>query len=93
MGKQTSNNILKKKPTVNDLYELCDSLRLYLLVVSDNVDYQLKFMDVVSGKESVFFFMEGSFANMKKFITWWFEDYQKIIDSIKPKKADLYKIS
>ena len=67
---------------VSDLPPLCDTLRLYLLVVSDNIEYQLKFMDIVNENNSVSYFVENNFCNMKKFIKWWFEPYDKIIEEV-----------
>jgi hypothetical protein len=67
---------------VSDLPPLCDQLRLYLLVVSDNVEYQLKFMDIVKEENSVSYFVENNFCNMKKFLKWWFESYEKIIEEV-----------
>jgi len=67
---------------VSDLPPLCDLLRLYLLVVSDNVEYQLKFMDIVNENNSVAYFVENNFCNMKKFVKWWFEGYEKIIEDV-----------
>lgn len=68
-----------------------DLLRLYLLVVSEKVDYQLKFMDIATNSNSVGYFVDkASFVDPVKFIKWWFMDYEKIIEEMlnPPEKVD-----
>lgn len=67
---------------VSDLPPLCDDLRLYLLIVSDNIEYQLKFMDIVKEENSVNYFVENNFCNKNKFLKWWFGSYEKIIEEV-----------
>lgn len=58
-------------------------LRLYLLVVSDNIEYQMKFMDVANQSGSVYYFLTSSSnVDKEKFIQWWFTNYEKIIEDI-----------
>jgi len=65
------------------LFDLCDKLRLYLLVVNDKIDYTLKFMDVATQTNSIAFFSDSSNnVDPSKFMTWWFEDYENIINAI-----------
>jgi hypothetical protein len=58
-------------------------LRLYLLVVSDNIEYQMKFMDVANQSGSIYYFlMNSGYVDKDKFIQWWFNNYEKIIEDI-----------
>ncbi len=66
---------------------LCDTLRLYLLVVNDKIDYQLKFMDIATQSNSIAFFTDNhGYIEPTKFLIWWFEDYENIINSLVEKK-------
>jgi len=72
---------------VSDLPSLCDNLRLYLLVVNDNIDYQLKFMDIATQTNSIAFFSDANgYVDPHKFIQWWFEGYEDVINSLVEKK-------
>jgi len=58
-------------------------LRLYLLVVSDNLSYQLKFQDIASQSNSVAYFLESkTTVNPNKFFDYWFLDYEKIMSKV-----------
>ena len=61
-------------------------MKLYLLVVSPKIDYTLKFMDIATQSNSIEFFNDSGNVDPAKFITWWFEDYEKIIDAIQGEK-------
>ena len=69
---------------MGELPDLCDALRLYLIVVND-VEYQMKFMDVAtqSGTVNYFIVKDGS-VDCDKFVKWWFLDYEKIVDELNP---------
>ena len=56
-------------------------LRLDLLVVSDNVEYQLKFMDIVTSSElAVKCLTVSNYVDYDRFIKWWFTDYEKLFN-------------
>lgn len=42
--------ILFQKIRANELPLLCDKMKLHLLVISDDLTYHFKFLDVVNGK-------------------------------------------
>lgn len=68
---------------MSDLPYLCDALRLYLLVVSDNVEYQMKFMDIATGSDiATKSFVVSNYIDGEKFLKWWFADYEKIYEAI-----------
>lgn len=68
---------------MSDLPALCDALRLYLLVVSDNVEYQMKFMDIATqGDLATKFFVTSGYVDPEKFMKWWFMDYEKIAEAV-----------
>jgi hypothetical protein len=51
-------------------------------MVNDKIDYTLKFMDVVQQSNSVEFFNNSGNVDPNKFIAWWFNDYESIINSL-----------
>ena len=66
---------------IKKLPELCDELKLYLLVVNDKADFSMKFNDIVYQKGTIIYFIENeNVVNMNKFIEWWFMDYNKLLD-------------
>lgn len=57
------------------------------MIVNDNVDYQLKFMDIATQANSIAFFSDSNaYVDPIKFLHWWFEDYEGIINSLVEKK-------
>lgn len=68
---------------MSDLPYLCDSLRLYFLVVSDNIEYQMKFMDIATSSEiATKFFVTANYVDGEKFVKWWFMEYSKIYETV-----------
>jgi len=55
-----------------------------LLVVSDNISYQLKFHDIAAHANSVSYFLEGksSTVNPNKFFEYWFADYEQLMTQL-----------
>ncbi len=52
-------------------------------MVNDKIDYTLKFMDIATKSNSIAFFCDSSFnVDPSRFLVWWFEDYENIINSI-----------
>ena len=55
--------------------------------MNDDIDYQLKFMDIATQSHSVLFFCDSNGnVDPNKFYKWWFEDYENIINSLVEKK-------
>ena len=77
-----------RRVTNGDLPKLCDKLKLDVLVINDNVDYVMKFQDIVTYSRSVKFFSTGegrsSEVDKDKFVKWWFMPYEKFFDVIDP---------
>ena len=77
-----------RRVTNGDLPKLCDKLKLDVLVINDNVDYVMKFQDIVTYSRSVKFFSAGegrsSEVDKDKFVKWWFMPYEKFFDVIDP---------
>jgi hypothetical protein len=70
---------------MSDLPYLCDALRLYFLVVSDNVEYQMKFMDIATNSDvAIKSFVVSNQVDGEKFIKWWFAEYSKIYETVLP---------
>ena len=69
----------------NNLYELCDVLKLYLLLINEKPDYHLKFNDVCSNSGSMAFFEYGP-IKADRFLKWWFNDYEEIMNEIETLK-------
>lgn len=67
--------------SLNNLPDLCDQLKLYLILITERPDYHLKFNDVVSQSGSMGYF-EGSSIKLEKFLKWWFGDYADIIQEM-----------
>ena len=51
-------------------------------MVSDNVEYQMKFMDVANQNGSISYFMTSNYVDKEKFIRWWFTSYEKIFEEM-----------
>lgn len=70
---------------MSDLPHLCDALRLYFLVVSDNVEYQMKFMDIATNSDvAVKSVCSGNQVDGEKFVKYWFGEYAKIYEAVLP---------
>lgn len=63
---------------------LCDKLKLYLLVVNDNIDYSLKFMDIANQNNTVAYFVDNHQVDVEKFIQWWFAPYEQLLNILNP---------
>lgn len=72
--------------TVNNLPDLCDSLKLYLLLINDKPDYHMKFNDVVNQSGSINYFDGTGPIKLEKFMKWWFNDYEDIMNEMNGKK-------
>lgn len=72
--------------SVSNLPDLCDKLKLYLLLINEKPDYHMKFNDVVTSSYSINYFLEkNGNINPTKFMKWWFEDYQDIMNELMKK--------
>ena len=71
--------------SVSQLPELCDRLKLYLLLISEKPDYHMKFNDVVTNSGTMSYF-EGGSVKCDKFMKWWFSDYEEICEELDKKK-------
>jgi hypothetical protein len=70
--------------SLSNLPDLCDKLKLYLVLINEKPDYHMKFNDVVTSSNSINYFLEkNGNINQSKFLKWWFEDYQDIMNEIK----------
>ena len=60
------------------LPRLCDKLKLHLLVISDDLSFHFKFLDVMTGRAQEL--LDDGNGNLEKikFMSWWFADLDKI---------------
>lgn len=60
------------KLSINELEELCDYLRLNLLINSDDMSYHFKFQDVINRTAHDYIDDGNGYISKEKFIKWWF---------------------
>lgn len=58
--------------SISDTEELCDYLRLNLLLNSDDMSYHFKFKEVVDREAQQYFDDGNGNIDKQKFIKWWF---------------------
>lgn len=65
--------------SIRDLEELCDYLRLHLLVDSDDMSYHFKFQDVVNGTAHDYLDDGNGNIDKQKFVKWWFMTTDEVL--------------
>jgi len=70
---------------LNNLPDLCDALKLYLVLINEKPDYHMKFNDVVTNSGTISYF-EGNLIKLDKFLKWWFSDYVDLLNEIEGRK-------
>ena len=75
------------RKSLSDMPNLCDKLKLNLLVLQEDPSYIMKFWDIVNKNETCAYFSdkEGT-VDMEKFIKWWFMEYEDIYNELHPLK-------
>lgn len=58
--------------------ELCDECHMHILVISNDMSYHFKFLDMVNGKAFEYLKTEEGFIDINKFIKWWFCSLQEL---------------
>ena len=62
----------RRRLSINELEELCDYLRLNLLINSDDMSYHFKFQDVINRTAHDYIDDGNGYISKEKFIKWWF---------------------
>jgi hypothetical protein len=60
------------------LPKLCDFLNMHILVISEDMSYHFKFMDLCNGKAYEILKNEKDFLDREKFVEWWFLPLRKL---------------
>lgn len=83
-----SPQVIKKTLTItawnlSSLVELCDKLKLYLLLINEKPDYHMKFNDVATSTGTINYFLDKNNKVIpEKFLKWWFDDYEDIFNEM-----------
>lgn len=59
--------------------ELCDYLRLNLLINSDDMSYHFKFQDVINGTAHAYLDDGNGDISKEKFVKWWFMTTEEVL--------------
>lgn len=70
--------------SIRDLEELCDYLRLNLLINSDDMSYHFKFQDVINGSAHGFLDDGNGNIDKAKFVKWWFMTTEELLHKDDP---------
>ena len=70
------------------LPHLCDALNMHLLVISDDMSYHFKLLDLINKKAFTYLQTKNGFINIPKFVQWWFcelselESFENVEDKV-----------
>ena len=79
--------------SISDLEELCDYLRLNLLINSDDMSYHFKFQDVLNKTAHDYLDDGNGYISKEKFIHWWFMTTEELFHKYDPPQNQLQDTS
>jgi len=72
---------------MSNLPKLCDDLGLHLLVISEDLSYHFKFLDVVMHTADKYLADPYGNIDLNKFMQWWFAD----IETLREEQGGVWK--